>query len=150
MNETIKRLNLDEEFYTPEGCFIIEVSNTPDDPDASIARARVAPGVTTRWHRLIDTTERYVILDGHGRVEVGELPPQEVSSGDVVLIPPLCRQRITNFGQKDLIFLAICTPPFRNEIYEDMDDAFGEETWAKNISYQDGSGVSQKMGVIKK
>ena len=128
MNETIKRLNLDEEFHTPEGCFIIEVSNASDDPDASIARARVAPGVTTRWHRLIDTVERYVILDGRGRVEVGGLPPQEVSPGDVVFIPPLCRQRITNIGRKDLIFLAICTPPFRNEIYEDMDDTLTAET----------------------
>jgi mannose-6-phosphate isomerase-like protein (cupin superfamily) len=128
MNKTIKRLNLEEEFQTPEGCFIIEVSNAPDDPDASIARARVAPGVTTRWHRLIDTMERYVILDGRGRVEVGGLPSQEVSSGDVVLIPPLCIQRITNIGQKDLIFLAICTPPFRNEIYEDLDDTLTAET----------------------
>jgi mannose-6-phosphate isomerase-like protein (cupin superfamily) len=121
MNETIKRLNLAEEFYTPEGCFIIEVSNSSDDPRASIARARVAPGVTTRWHRLIDTMERYVILEGHGCVEVGELPPQEVNPGDVVLIPPLCRQRITNISQQDLIFLALCTPRFKNEAYEDID-----------------------------
>jgi mannose-6-phosphate isomerase-like protein (cupin superfamily) len=125
---TIKRLNLDKEYHTPEGCFINEVSNTPEDPEASIARARVAPGVTTRWHRLIGTMERYVILDGSGRVEVGELPAQEISSGDVVLIPPLCRQRITNIGEKDLIFLAICTPPFRNEVYEDIDDAFSLES----------------------
>jgi mannose-6-phosphate isomerase-like protein (cupin superfamily) len=127
MNGTIMRLKVDEEFHTPEGCFIIEVSNTPDDPDTSIARARVAPGVTTRWHRLIDTMERYVILDGRGMVEVGKLPAQEVNPGDVVLIPPLCPQRITSIGQEDLIFLAICTPPFRNEIYEDIDDTFSAE-----------------------
>jgi mannose-6-phosphate isomerase-like protein (cupin superfamily) len=126
MNEAIRRLNLNEEFRTPEGCFIIEVSNTPDDPGASIARARVEPGVTTRWHRLVDTMERYIILDGRGRMEVGNLPAQQVNPGDVVLIPPLCRQRITNIGQQDLIFLAICTPPFRNEVYEDIDDTFLE------------------------
>jgi mannose-6-phosphate isomerase-like protein (cupin superfamily) len=128
MNEAIRRLDLNEEFHTPEGCFIIEVSNTPDDPGASIARARVEPGVTTRWHRLIDTMERYVILDGRGRVEVGKLPAQEVNPGDVVLIPPLCRQRITNIGHQDLIFLAICTPPFRNEFYEEIDDTPTSET----------------------
>jgi mannose-6-phosphate isomerase-like protein (cupin superfamily) len=126
MNDAIRRLNLNEEFHTPEGCFIIEVSNTPDDPGASIARARVEPGVTTRWHRLVDTMERYIILDGRGRVEVGNLPAQQVNPGDVVLIPPLCRQRITNIGQQDLVFLAICTPPFRNEVYEDIDDTFLE------------------------
>jgi mannose-6-phosphate isomerase-like protein (cupin superfamily) len=111
---------LGKEFFTPEQCYIIEVSNSPDDEAASIARARVAPGITTRWHRVKDTAERYVILEGRGRVEVGELPPQEVGPGDVVLIPPSTRQRIANTGKEDLIFLAVCTPRFRNEAYEDL------------------------------
>ena len=109
------------ESYTPERCFITELSNTPDDPDASIALARVEAGVTTRWHRLVGTTERYVILEGRGRVEVGELPPREVGAGDVVVIPPLCRQRITNVGKGDLRFLAICTPRFEQRNYEDVE-----------------------------
>jgi mannose-6-phosphate isomerase-like protein (cupin superfamily) len=121
MNEAVKRIDLGAEFYTPEKCYIIELSTTPDDPDLSIARARVAPGVTTRWHRVVGTTERYVILAGRGRVEVGSLPPQDVGAGDVVLIPPSCRQRITNVGEGDLLFLAICTPPFRQAAYEDID-----------------------------
>lgn len=121
MNETVKRFDVVDEFYTDEGCFIIELSNTPDDPDVSIARARVSPGVTTRWHRLRGTAERYVIIEGAGRVEVGSLPPQEVKAGDVVLIPPLRRQRITNIGEQDLIFLAVCSPRFTKEIYEDME-----------------------------
>jgi mannose-6-phosphate isomerase-like protein (cupin superfamily) len=121
MKEAIKHINLGAEFYTPEKCYIIELSNTPDDPDVSIARARVPPGVTTRWHRVVGTVERYVILEGSGRVQVGSLPPQDVGAGDVVLIPPSCPQRITNLGQGDLIFLAVCTPRFRPEAYEDMD-----------------------------
>ena len=76
--------------------------------------------MTTRWHRVKDTAERYVILQGRGRVEVGELPPQEVAPGDVVLIPPSMRQRIASTGKEDLVFLAICTPRFRNEAYEDL------------------------------
>ena len=123
MKETIKQLNLSDEFYTPEGCYITEVSNTPDDPDASIARARVRPGVTTRWHRLKGTAERYYIVEGRGRVEVGKIPPQEVKAGDVVLIPPMCRQRITNIGSEDLILLAICTPRFSNDVYEDIENS---------------------------
>lgn len=122
MNEAIHHINLSAEFYTPENCYIIELSNTPNDPDASIARARVEPGITTRWHRLVGITERYVILAGCGRVEVGNLPPQDVSIGDVVLIPPSCPQRITNQSQEDLIFLAICTPRFQREAYEDIDN----------------------------
>jgi mannose-6-phosphate isomerase-like protein (cupin superfamily) len=123
MKEAIKRFNPSTEFYTPEKCYIIEMSNSDDDPDASIARARVEPGVTTRWHRLVGITERYVILEGSALIEVGNLSTQELSVGDVVLIPPSCRQRITNSGKADLLFLAICTPRFRTEMYEDVDSA---------------------------
>ncbi|MBK9989337.1 MAG: cupin domain-containing protein [Verrucomicrobia bacterium] len=122
MKAAILRPNPAAEFFTPELCFINELSNSANDPDLSIARARVAAGITTRWHRLRETTERYVILEGRARVEIGELPPQEVGPGDVVLIPPLCGQRITNLGDQDLIFLALCTPCFRPEIYEDIED----------------------------
>ena len=111
------------EFYTPEGCYILELSNTAADPAASIARARVTPGATTRWHRLRDTVERYLILEGTGRVEVGRLPPREVNPGDVVLIPPECRQRITNMGEQDLVFLCLCTPRFNPQAYEDLEGA---------------------------
>jgi mannose-6-phosphate isomerase-like protein (cupin superfamily) len=122
MKEAIKQLNPDNEFYSPEKCHITELSNSSDDPDASIVRARVEPGVTTRWHRLRGTVERYYILHGRGRVEIGKLPPQEVRAGDIVLIPPMCRQRISNIGSEDLIFLAICTPRFSNAVYEDILD----------------------------
>ena len=121
MAATIQHFDPQAEFYTAERCFINELSNTPDDPDVSIARARVAPGKTTRWHRLVATTERYVILEGTGRVEVGGHPPQEIRTGDVVLIPPLMPQRIANIGAGDLIFLAVCTPRFRPEAYQDID-----------------------------
>ena len=122
MKEAIKKQNLGNEFYTPEKCYITELCNRPDDPDVSIARARVEPGITTRWHRLTGTVERYYIVNGRGRVEVGELPPQEVSAGDIVLIPPKCRQRITNIGSQNLVFLAICTPRFSDDVYEDIED----------------------------
>lgn len=111
------------EYWFPEGCHILELSNSPHDPALSIARARVPPGGTTRWHRLAGTTERYVVLEGRGRVEVGDLPPREVGPGDVVLIPPGCRQRIANTGPADLVFLALCTPRFTPAAYEDLGDA---------------------------
>jgi mannose-6-phosphate isomerase-like protein (cupin superfamily) len=123
MKPAILRLDRGVEFYTPERCYIIELANTPDDPAASIALARVVPGVTTRWHRLVGTAERYVIIEGRARVEVGDLAPREVAAGDVVLIPPLCRQRIANVGKTDLTFLAICTPRFEQRNYEDVENA---------------------------
>ena len=121
MKPVIRRADASAEYYTDERCDILELLNSADDPDASIARARVAPGVTTRWHRLRGITERYVIVEGRGRVEVGELAPAVVEPGDVVVIPPLCRQRIANVGETDLVFLAVCTPRFRQASYEDLE-----------------------------
>jgi mannose-6-phosphate isomerase-like protein (cupin superfamily) len=122
MNEEIRRMNLNDEFYTDERCYITELSNSDSDPSVSIARARVEPGVTTRWHRVNAIAERYVIIKGKALVEVGDLQPQEVRPGDVVLIPPSCRQRITNLGEDDLVFLAICSPRFQQEAYQDIED----------------------------
>ena len=121
MKPAIYDQNLNTETYSVEQCFITELANTDNDPDASIARARVKPGVTTRWHRLHRTSERYCIIEGSGLMEVGDLPAQAVHPGDVVAIPPLTSQRITNTGSKDLIFLAICTPRFIDENYEDIE-----------------------------
>ena len=109
------------EFYISEGCFIAEWSNTPDDPAVSIARARVPRGVTTRWHRLAGITERYVVLEGTGRAYVGEAAPRDVGRGDVVRIPPAAPQRIANTGEEDLVFLAICTPRFVPQAYEEIE-----------------------------
>lgn len=121
MKPAIRHIDDTAEFFTEELCHIVELSNTADDPDASIARARVEPGVTTHWHRVNGSTERYVILEGRGRVEAGGLPPEAVGPGAVVTIPAGCRQRITNPGESDLIFLAICTPRFLPEHYEDLE-----------------------------
>lgn len=121
MKADIINPDLDTEFFTSEQCHIVELSNSGDDPEVSIARVRVEPGVTTRWHWLKKPFERYYILAGQGRVEIGDLPPQDVTPGFVVLIPPLCRQRISNTGAQDLLLLAICSPRFTPADYVEFD-----------------------------
>ncbi len=109
------------EYFFQEGCFITELLNSPDEPERSVAKARVEPGQTTRWHQLEGIIERYLIVEGVGLVEVGDEPPREVVVDDVVTIPAGVRQRITNFGKDDLIFLAICSPRFVTEAYVDIE-----------------------------
>jgi mannose-6-phosphate isomerase-like protein (cupin superfamily) len=124
MQPYIKKFDSSTEYYFQEGCYITEISNSDDDPGLSIARARVVPGVTTKLHKLIDTIERYVILEGAGLIELSDegnqKVKQEVVANDVVIIPAQCGQRITNTGKTDLVFLAICTPPFKNRCYKEV------------------------------
>ncbi|MFT4173188.1 MAG: cupin domain-containing protein [Rhodocyclaceae bacterium] len=112
------------EYLFEEGCFITEWWNSPDDDAMSVARARVPAGATTAWHVLDGIAERYVILQGSGRAEVGRLPPMPVGVGDVVVIPPGVRQRIHADTQHDLIFLALCTPRFMPAAYRPLSDDY--------------------------
>ncbi len=119
MTPSIIRSDESAEYYFKEGCHILEVLNSADDPALSIARARVAPGVTTRLHALAHTTERYYIVSGEGVVTVGDTS-EAVSAGDVVLIPAEIAQQIFNTTDEDLIFLAMCTPRFEVENYREV------------------------------
>lgn len=119
----ISRQHSHREVLTSEGCYIIETWNVDRDADVSIARARVAPGVTTAWHALEGIVERYLVISGAGEVDVEGLEPCElVGPGDVVVIPANARQRIRNSGTVDLVFYCICNPRFSASAYRQFDD----------------------------
>ena len=109
------------EYYTTERCHIIEIMNQ-DGIDFSVARARVAPGVATALHSLKGTNEAYYILSGQGRVRYGNHEEREVGPTDIVLYNPDTPQSITNTGETDLIFLCVCVPRFRKEVYVNLDE----------------------------
>jgi len=117
MKVEVKKQSTTREYWFKEGCYISEVANDAGDEHLSIARARVEAGTTTAWHKLTDVIERYIIVSGHGRVEIGEDECVDVQTGDVVRIPAGTAQRISNIGEVDLVFYAVCTPPFYEECY---------------------------------
>lgn len=121
MNQKIMKPNLEVEFLTTERCYISEIWNSSEDESVSIVRAKVLPGVTTALHYLEDVDERYLIINGKGRVEVGDLPQTEVGPGDLVVIPAGISQRITNVGEDDLVFYCICSPRFNPDCYHDIE-----------------------------
>ncbi len=116
----VRRPDPGEERLTDERCHILETWNQPDDPDLSVARARVEPGVATRWHRLIGIAERYLIVEGEGLAQVEGMAPQALGVGDLLYIPAGRVQRITNTGHRNLIFYALCTPRFVHEAYKEV------------------------------
>ena len=105
------------EFAIPEGCFISELCNQPEDNGVSIALARVETGTKTQPHYLDSIDERYLIIAGKGRVNVDDIPPTDVEAGDLVVIPAGKNQSIENTGNTDLLFYCICTPPFNQKCY---------------------------------
>ena len=117
MQLRVRHPDIAEEYWFEERCYILESWNVPEDEAVSIARARVPPGVTTRTHYLTGVQERYLLVSGAGEVRVGDLGPQSVGPGDVVIIPPGVAQSIANTGAEDLVFYAICTPRFVPECY---------------------------------
>ena len=121
MDSRIVRKEIKNEFFTDEQCFIID-SSEQSDKSMSIAIARVEPGVTTVSHLLEGIDERYLIISGHGRVELGDQPPADIRSGDIVFIPAGTKQRITNLGSDDLIFYCVCTPPFDSGKYRSLEN----------------------------
>lgn len=106
-----------DEFYTEEKCHILEVLNTPDFKEYSLAQARVEVGITTEWHWLKGTDELYYILSGEGVMEIGDDFQKAVKPGDAIFIPKLEKQRIINTGKNDLVFLCICTPRWEPDNY---------------------------------
>lgn len=108
-----------KEFATGERCFITELLGHPSQPDVSLARARVLPGVTTQLHAL-DVEEIYVIETGSGMMEVNG-DRFRVVPGDSVLIPVGMPQRIENDGTDDLVFLCLCRPRFHPEGYVNLE-----------------------------
>ncbi len=114
MKPEIIKFNTDDEFHIDEDCFVYEYENDQSPEGLSIARARVLPGVTTHWHRLTNIVERYLILQGEGLVEIGDLGPAVVGPGDVVVIPAGVDQRIKNTGTTELLFYCLCTPGFKS------------------------------------
>lgn len=109
-----------KEYYTDEKCYILELLNSQDLSDQSIARARVKPGVTTEWHLLDQTSEIYYILEGEGKVEIADNLAKIISKNEMVYIPKNTRQRITNVGETDLVFLCFCVPRFKQENYQSL------------------------------
>ena len=105
------------EFATRERCHIHELMNDPTVAKLSVARCRVEPGVTTELHSLRETSEVYVVLIGIGLMSDGRDAGRRIAAMDCVHIPAGYPQQITNTGDEDLIFLAICSDRFKPECY---------------------------------
>ena len=86
----------------------------------SLAEARLAIGRRATAHYHPRTEEIYYILEGQGRMRIGD-ETRDVGPGDAIAIPPGQVHQITNVGREVLKFLCCCAPG-----YEDADTVMVE------------------------
>lgn len=77
----------------------------------SVALAVLEENQVSAPHRLKQSTEVYIILEGKGNVILDE-EKKIVEKDDIVLIPPGTIQSIQNIGTTPLSFLCIVSPPW--------------------------------------
>ena len=80
----------------------------------SLAEARVAVGQSTQPHYHPRTEEIYYILQGQGKIRLGD-EGRLVGPGDAIAIPPGTPHQITNTGDTTLLFLCCCAPGYEHD-----------------------------------
>jgi mannose-6-phosphate isomerase-like protein (cupin superfamily) len=79
----------------------------------SLAEARLPPGGSTAPHYHPQTEEIYYLLEGVGRMQIGD-EARDVVPGDAIAIPPGVVHTIKNIGTTTLKFLCCCAPGYEH------------------------------------
>ena len=112
----VRKLEDIDAFEGNEGTLIRQIfhpHNTLNGIRYSISHFILKPGKKSKPHKM-KTSEIYYILDGKGQMTVdGET--FTVSSDESFYIPPFSKQFIENTGERDLKFLCIVDPAWRQE-----------------------------------
>ncbi len=77
----------------------------------SLAQITLPPGALSLRHYHPASEESYLILSGSGRVTL-DGKTRTVSPGDAVAIPANVVHQIVNDSPAELVFLAVCVPPW--------------------------------------
>ncbi len=112
-----------EPFVTKDGSIIRELMHPAVHgvQRQSLAEAIVPAGARTLRHRHRESEELYHITQGYGEMVLGK-DVFEVAPGDTVCIPPGTEHCICNIGDEALHILCACTPPYRHEDTELMEE----------------------------
>ncbi len=117
----IKKLSHIESFLAKDKTILKEVlhpANDGIDLPYSIAHAYLPPGQQSLWHTL-DNTEVYIILKGKGIIFIND-EQKDIEAGDLIVVPPLAKQSVSNIGEEMLEFFCIVSP----EWSEDKEEIF--------------------------
>jgi mannose-6-phosphate isomerase-like protein (cupin superfamily) len=120
-----KKADLPEKFKNPSGEELQELLGlvAGNVTSHSLAEVTIPPGKASSPHFHLSSEESYLILSGKATLHIDEhifhlLP------GESVLIEPHEIHQISNQGDQDLIFIAVCVPAWSAE---DSFDALFDE-----------------------
>lgn len=103
-------------FATRDGSEIRELMHPAvhGNHNQSLAEARVARGQKTalHWHRASE--ELYHVTAGEGVMTLGD-ERFPIAPGDTIAIAPRTAHCVENTGEKPLVILCCCSPPYRDE-----------------------------------
>lgn len=103
-------------YRTKDGSLVRELMHPSSHASRaqSLAEATVAPGQRTELHRHRRTEELYHIVEGRGRMTLGERE-FDVGPGDTICIAPGTAHCIANVGGTPLRLLCCCAPAYAHE-----------------------------------
>ena len=111
----ISKDQVDNVLQTPTGEVIYELIGRAEETGGtaghSLAHVTLPPGKSSEAHYHRESEETYYVLQGRGWMEIdGDEFPLE--PGQALLIEPGEVHKISNHGESDLEFLAVCSPPW--------------------------------------
>jgi mannose-6-phosphate isomerase-like protein (cupin superfamily) len=112
----IRNINQTPSFTTKDGSEIRELlahrNSCIEKQSLAEARLPVRRGTTPHYHQRAE--EIYYILEGRGRMRVGD-ETRNVGPGDAIAIAPGQVHQITNTGRRTLKFLCCCAPGYEHD-----------------------------------
>lgn len=105
-----------EVINTPQGSEIRPLMDrtTSSIELCSLAEEVLPAGAAVPLHHHLETEEVYYILEGKGRMRVGD-DVREVSAGDAIFIPRRAAHTLENTGAVPIRLLLICGPAYSYE-----------------------------------
>jgi len=112
----VQNIDRVEAFTTKDGSEIRELLAYRNSciRNQTLAEARLPAGSSTVAHHHVETEEIYYVLEGRGRMRVGD-ETRDVGPGDAIAIPPGAVHQMTNPGTGVLKFLCCCAPGYEHD-----------------------------------
>ena len=103
-------------FVGDDGAIIRELASPSNSSVSrhSLAEIRHPPGTASQEHYHTEAEEVYFVLDGQGGIYIdGET--HDIGPGDVVVIVPGQRHKVSQRGKDELVLLVTCVPAYSED-----------------------------------